>query len=570
MFCIRRFALCVLIGSALAGSLAAQDQIIPLTNWAAPLYWQAPAAAEPQGKAMEWQPQGEAMEWQRQSKVVALQPLIAVAMTPPLVFVGMTPCRVMDTRAGHGQTGAFGPPTFAVGETRTVPLPTHPSCGVPATALAYSLNVTVVPSGALGYLTIWPTGTTRPLVATLNALDGQIHNNAAIVPGGTSGSIDIYVTNVTDVILDINGYYVAPSALALAAGTMSTPSLTLGDATSGLYSVGAGSVSISTSGSERVRVTPTGLSVAGNLDFSNVITKSGANFLRSNGDSLYLGDGTNGNMTGSSDNSAFGELALASISSGSWNTALGFRAGNALTTAQDSVAVGEGALRSTSDGSENTAVGDQALYQNVHGSDNVALGAYALFNASGSSNIAIGYYAGQNLTTGVNNIDIANIGVAGESNTTRIGNFSQTRTFISGIRGVTTGSADSSWVMIDSNGQLGTVNSSRTLKRDIQDMGDTTATIMGLRPVRFRYKAHGPDSPEQYGLVAEEVAEVAPNLVARKPDGEIETVYYDKVYAMMLNQVQTQQRLIESQKRELAQQKKEFESRLAELESRVK
>jgi hypothetical protein len=114
------------------------------------------------------------------------------------------------------------------------------------------------------------------------------------------------------------------------------------------------------------------------------------------------------------------------------------------------------------------------------------------------------------------------------------------------------------------------VNSSRTVKRDIQDMGDTTGTIMGLRPVRFRYKAHGPDSPQQYGLVAEEVAEVAPGLVGRNKDGEIETVYYDKVYAMMLNQVQTQQRLIESQKRELAQQKKEFESRLAELESRVK
>jgi hypothetical protein len=79
---------------------------------------------------------------------------------------------------------------------------------------------------------------------------------------------------------------------------------------------------------------------------------------------------------------------------------------------------------------------------------------------------------------------------------------------------------------------------------------------MGLRPVRFRYKMHGPDSPEQYGLVAEEVAEVAPNLVARKPDGEIETVYYDKVYAMMLNQMQIQQRLIEK-----------LEARLAELES---
>jgi hypothetical protein len=117
------------------------------------------------------------------------------------------------------------------------------------------------------------------------------------------------------------------------------------------------------------------------------------------------------------------------------------------------------------------------------------------------------------------------------------------------------------------------VNSSRTVKRDIQDMGDTTGTIMGLRPVRFRYKAHGPDSPEQYGLVAEEVAEVAPDLVARNQDGEIETVYYDKVNAMLLNQVQTQQRVIESQRAQLQSQKEQFsrlEARLAEIENRAK
>jgi hypothetical protein len=320
-----------------------------------------------------------------------------------------------------------------------------------------------------------------------------------------------------------------------------------------------------------VRVTPTGLSVAGNLDFSGAITQGGATLLRSDTDSIFLGLGSLGSLV-PTENSAFGAGALASaVSGGNWNTVVGYWAGHAITSGIDNVAVGESALRIATTASDNTAIGDSAMLD-ATGSSNTALGSYAMWGStSGNHNIAIGAYAGLALTTGSNNIDIANNGVYGESNTTRIGTAgAQARTFIAGIRGVTTVSADSTWVMIDSNGQLGTVNSSRTLKRDIQDMGDTTATIMGLRPVRFRYKMHGPDSPQQYGLVAEEVAEVAPNLVARKPDGEIETVYYDKVYAMMLNQVQTQQRLIESQKRELAQQKKEFESRLAELESRVK
>jgi hypothetical protein len=97
------------------------------------------------------------------------------------------------------------------------------------------------------------------------------------------------------------------------------------------------------------------------------------------------------------------------------------------------------------------------------------------------------------------------------------------------------------------------------VKRDIEDMGDTTDTILGLRPVRFRYQAHGPDSPLQYGLIAEEVAEIAPELVARDKDGQIETVYYDKVNAMLLNEVQ-----------KLHRENRALESRLAELESMVR
>ena len=106
-------------------------------------------------------------------------------------------------------------------------------------------------------------------------------------------------------------------------------------------------------------------------------------------------------------------------------------------------------------------------------------------------------------------------------------------------------------MVIDSAGQLGTVSSSRTLKQDIHDMGDTTETLMRLHPVRFRYKVHGANGPEQYGLVAEEVAQVAPDLVATNKDGEIETVFYDKVNAMLLNEVQKQHRLIATQKKQL-------------------
>jgi hypothetical protein len=131
---------------------------------------------------------------------------------------------------------------------------------------------------------------------------------------------------------------------------------------------------------------------------------------------------------------------------------------------------------------------------------------------------------------------------------------------------VTTGNADAVAVMIDSNGQLGTASSSRRVKRDIENMGDTTDTILALHPVRFRYQAHGPDSPLQYGLIAEEVADIDSDLVARNRDGEIETVYYDKVNAMLLNHVQKLTR----EKDALAGTVRALGSRLAALEEKPK
>jgi len=120
-----------------------------------------------------------------------------------LYFVPVTPCRVMDTRGAAGQ---FGGPTMAGNTARSFIVP-QSNCGIPATALAYSLNVTVVPSGGLAYLTLWPAGQTQPLVSTLNSFGGIVVANAAIVPAGTGGAVSVFVTNQTDVILDIDGYF---------------------------------------------------------------------------------------------------------------------------------------------------------------------------------------------------------------------------------------------------------------------------------------------------------------------------------------------------------------------------
>jgi sugar lactone lactonase YvrE len=127
----------------------------------------------------------------------------------PLQLVTVAPCRVMDTRNANGPLGG---PFIAGGTTRAIPIPSS-TCGIPATAMAYSLNITAVPrTGSLGYLTVWPTGQTQPVVSTLNSPAGLILANAAIVPAGTTGSINAFATDDTDLVVDINGYFVPPAA----------------------------------------------------------------------------------------------------------------------------------------------------------------------------------------------------------------------------------------------------------------------------------------------------------------------------------------------------------------------
>jgi Pro-kumamolisin, activation domain/Bacterial Ig-like domain (group 3)/Putative binding domain, N-terminal len=128
---------------------------------------------------------------------------------PPLAFYPLTPCRIADTRVGFGFSGAFGPPSLVGAATRSFPIP-QSACNVAATAQAYSLNITVLPPGALGYLTAWPTGSATPEVSTINAPEGGVVANAAIVSAGTDGAVSLYASSGTDVLIDINGYFAPP------------------------------------------------------------------------------------------------------------------------------------------------------------------------------------------------------------------------------------------------------------------------------------------------------------------------------------------------------------------------
>jgi hypothetical protein len=132
--------------------------------------------------------------------------IVTINVSRPAGFVAIPPCRIVDTR---NENGPFGGPSLQGGVMRTLSLPDSPNCSLPSNAIAYLLNVTVVPSGPLGYLTVWPTGDSQPPVSTLNSMDGRVKANAAIVQAGDYGAIDVYATNPTDLAIDINGYFVA-------------------------------------------------------------------------------------------------------------------------------------------------------------------------------------------------------------------------------------------------------------------------------------------------------------------------------------------------------------------------
>jgi len=233
----------------------------------------------------------------------------------------------------------------------------------------------------------------------------------------------------------------------------------------------------------------------------------------------------------------------------------------------NNIAVGSGALQAlqaNTAGLGNVGVGGRALQLNLGGSNNTALGTSALTFVQGDYNIALGYQAGFFMQRGNNNILIGNQGNSYGDGAIYIGMLAtHKKAFIAGINGVTTGQPGVP-VVIDANGQLGTVSSSRAAKEDIADMGGASDLLMKLRPVTFRYRDR-PDWPLQYGLIAEEVAQVAPDLAARGPDGQARTVYYQDLPPMLLNEYQKQQRVIEAQQARLDA----LERELAQLKARI-
>ena len=266
---------------------------------------------------------------------------------------------------------------------------------------------------------------------------------------------------------------------------------------------------------------------------------------------------------------AVGYQALSSNTIGDFNTAVGYDALSGNQIGIQNTATGHAALLSNTTGIGNTANGERALVNNVTGHGNTAIGVNALFlNTSGDGNIALGQSAGQNLTTGDHNIDIGNDGVAAESNTIRIGDAFHTRAFIAGIRGRTTGNNNAVPVLIDSVGQLGTTSSSRRFKKEIKPMDKASEAILGLKPVTFYYKSDGAATP-QFGLIAEEVAEANPDLVVRDDNGEIYTVRYEAVNAMLLNEFLKEHRKNEEQEATIAQLKQDFQSRLAHQQNQI-
>jgi hypothetical protein len=309
----------------------------------------------------------------------------------------------------------------------------------------------------------------------------------------------------------------------------------------------------------------------GDINIAGQIRQGGTLFLHSIGTGdTAVGIGALANNGSGFSNTAVGASALNANTFGNNNVAVGYVADGVSPSGASNTAVGSQAMAANQTGSSNVAIGAQALQQTTVGNGNVAIGAGALSsNVNGSNNTVIGMNAGA-ATSGSNNIVIANNGVTAENATTRIGS-AQTRTFIAGIRGATTGNNDAISVVIDSNGQLGTVSSSRRFKEDIQDMGSASRSLLKLRPVTFRYiKPYADGSkPLQYGLIAEEVAEVFPELVARSADGQIETVKYQMLDGLLLNEVQRQQREFDALTTEVAEQQKAFQSRLAELERLV-
>ena len=277
-------------------------------------------------------------------------------------------------------------------------------------------------------------------------------------------------------------------------------------------------------------------------------------------------------------NTAEGQAALFSLTTGVANTAVGWLAPNTLdtgklntaigagtligNTANQNTATGAGALFNNGTGGNNTANGVYALFYNLEGGDNTAIGIAALLsNTNGSNNVALGSGAGASATTGSNNVYVGAgmQGVAGESDAC----------YIKSIFGQT--SATGIPVLINSNNKLGTTMSSKRFKKEIRPMDKASDALLALKPVTFRYKEEiDPTGTTQFGLVAEQVEKVSPDLVVRDAEGKPYSVRYDQVNAMLLNEFLKTHSKMEEQEATIAHLKQELQATATHQQKQIK
>jgi hypothetical protein len=300
----------------------------------------------------------------------------------------------------------------------------------------------------------------------------------------------------------------------------------------------------------------------------NTATGAGALFSNTTGvDNTANGAFTLFSNTIGERNNAMGDGALFA-NNANFNNAFGAFALEANTTGGANAAFGDEALQENTTGANNTAIGYQALRSNATGNDNVALGARALFNGTGSitgsDNTAIGYSAGDGLDTGSGNVYIgAGMGTSesAENGHTYIRNINTTS--VSGVNADT--------VTVDlTTGLLGHLTSSRRYKQDIQPMDNASETLYRLKPVTYRYKKEiDRNQGLDYGLIAEDVAEIDPNLAIRDGKGQIESVRYNAINAMLLNEFLKEHRKVQELDTMVAQQQKDFQATVAQLTARL-
>jgi hypothetical protein len=274
------------------------------------------------------------------------------------------------------------------------------------------------------------------------------------------------------------------------------------------------------------------------------------------------------NDTGSN-NTAVGSFALSANIDGVNNNAFGSGALRDHQTGSFNNVVGASALGSDQSGEFNNALGDSALSANVTGSNNTAVGDLALNNSTGDYNTALGAGAGSFHGTGSNNIYIGDRGALGDNNVIAIGAASASgiiyeNTYIGGIHDTV---VTDQVVYVDSNGHLGTLASSHRYKEGIKPMGNASEALFALKPVTFRYKQKiDPSHKLSFGLIAEEVAKVNPDLISRDKEGKPQAVRYEAVNAMLLNEFLKEHVKVQNLESRLAQQQKQIESLTAGLQ----